>query len=85
MDVWLIGILPVTLYPSLGGKVWCRYWCPLAMLMDLMSKFYAMKQETLDNSNASRIGCGIYVTVCPMDVLSFSAESEFELARIEAA
>lgn len=27
MDVWLVGILPVTLYPFLGGKVWCRYWC----------------------------------------------------------
>ena len=32
-DVWLVGILPVTLYPFLGGKVWCRYWCPLAKLM----------------------------------------------------
>ncbi len=40
-DVWLVGILPVTLYPFLGGKVWCRYWCPLAKLMHLMSKLYA--------------------------------------------
>ena len=40
VDVWLIGILPVTLYPFLGGKAWCRYWCPLAKLMDLMSNLY---------------------------------------------
>jgi len=105
-DVWLVGILPVTLYPFLGGKVWCRYWCPLAKMMGLQSKFYAklkiskfkitandkcigcyecsrncqvgidvmsygLKQEALDNETSSCIGCGICVTVCPMDVLSF--------------
>ncbi|MCI0693639.1 NAD(P)-binding domain-containing protein [candidate division KSB1 bacterium] len=105
-DVWLVGILPVTLYPFLGGKVWCRYWCPLAKLMHLQShlfakikigKFkivandkcigcyecsrncqvgidvmnYSLKQQVLDNSTSSCIGCGICVSVCPMDVLSF--------------
>ena len=39
-DIWLVGILPVTLYPFLGGKVWCRYWCPLAKLMHLFSAVY---------------------------------------------
>jgi hypothetical protein len=24
-DVWLVGILPVALYPFFGGKVWRRY------------------------------------------------------------
>ncbi|MAT40321.1 MAG: hypothetical protein CL946_12035 [Ectothiorhodospiraceae bacterium] len=106
VDIWLIGILPVTLYPFLGGKVWCRYWCPLAKMMQWisngytkvgLSKFaiysnekciscnecsrycqvgidvmaYATKQETLDNSTSSCIGCGICVTVCPVDTLSF--------------
>jgi len=105
-DVWLVGILPVTLYPFLGGKVWCRYWCPLAKLMHMQSSFfakmkwsrfrieandkciscnecsrncqvgidvmsYALKQETLDNKTSSCIGCGICVSVCPMDTLSF--------------
>ncbi len=100
------GILPVTLYPFLGGKVWCRYWCPLAKMMEKtswlyaklrISKFaivandkciacnecsrncqvgidvmqYALKQEQLDNETSSCIGCGICVTVCPMDTLSF--------------
>lgn len=109
-DVWLVGILPVTLYPFLGGKVWCRYWCPLAKLMHLQSSFftklkwsrfkikandkcigcnecsrncqvgidvmsYALKQETLDNGTSSCIGCGICVSVCPMDTLSFGKES----------
>ncbi len=109
-DVWLVGILPVTLYPFLGGKVWCRYWCPLAKLMHLQSNFfaklkwsrfkitandkciacnecsrncqvgidvmsYALKQDVLDNKTSSCIGCGICVTVCPMDVLSFDQQN----------
>lgn len=109
-DVWLVGILPVTLYPFLGGKVWCRYWCPLAKLMHLQSHLfaklqvgrfkivandkcigcyecsrncqvgidvmsYALKQQVLDNTTSSCIGCGICVTVCPMDTLSFGHEN----------
>jgi NosR/NirI family transcriptional regulator, nitrous oxide reductase regulator len=41
VDIWLVGILPVTLYPFMGGKVWCRYWCPLAKLMHVLSALYA--------------------------------------------
>ena len=105
-DIWLVGILPVTLYPFLGGKVWCRYWCPLAKLMHLQSRLFtklkwskfkivandkcigcnecsrncqvgidvmnfALKQDVLDNQQTSCIGCGICVSACPMDVLSF--------------
>ena len=105
-DVWLVGIIPVTLYPFLGGKVWCRYWCPLAKMMELFSHAFtklgisryrieanekciactecsrnclvgidvmsfALKQQPITNANSSCIGCGICVTVCPMDVLSF--------------
>jgi len=108
VDVWLVGILPVTLYPFMGGKVWCRYWCPLAKMMELTSRLatrlgwsrfhivandkciacnecsrncqvgidvmqYALKQETLDNATSSCIGCGVCVTVCPMDTLSFDS------------
>jgi len=105
-DIWLVGILPVTLYPFLGGKIWCRYWCPLAKMMELISHAYvklgisryrieandkciactectrnclvgidvmsfALKQQPITNANSSCIGCGVCVTVCPMDVLSF--------------
>ena len=109
-DVWLVGIIPVTLYPFFGGKVWCRYWCPLAKLMHIfsaaftrfrVSRFaihsndkciacgecsrncqvginvmdFAMKQHELNNFNTSCIGCGICITVCPMQVLSFTREA----------
>jgi polyferredoxin len=113
-DIWLVGILPVTLYPFLGGKVWCRYWCPLAKLMHLQSRLftwlkwsrfkilsndkcigcnecsrncqvgidvmsYALKQNVLDNQTSSCIGCGICVSACPMDVLSFTPLVQIEL------
>ncbi len=114
VDVWLVGILPVTVYPFMGGKVWCRFWCPLAKMMEITSRFYtrlgisrfhivandkciacnecsrncqvgidvmqyALKQETLDNATSSCIGCGICVTVCPMDTLSYSKAGESPL------
>jgi thioredoxin reductase/polyferredoxin len=117
-DVWLVGILPVTLYPFLGGKVWCRYWCPLAKLMQIFSRAYtklgisrfriaanekciacnecsrncqvgidvmqyALKQEPLDNGTSSCIGCGICVTVCPMDTLFFTPSTRSSLPIYE--
>jgi thioredoxin reductase/polyferredoxin len=119
-DIWLVGILPVTLYPFLGGKVWCRYWCPLAKLMHLFSEAYtklglsrfrivandkciactecsrncqvgidvmsyALKQQPLDNATSSCIGCGICVSVCPMDVLSFGPAQAPRLVQIAGA
>jgi NosR/NirI family transcriptional regulator, nitrous oxide reductase regulator len=119
-DVWLVGILPVTLYPFFGGKVWCRYWCPLAKMMEVfswaftrfrVSRFaihandkciacmecsrncqvgidvmqYALKQEAITNANTCCIGCGICVTVCPMDVLSFSREAVAGPALVQIA
>ncbi len=118
-DVWLVGILPVTLYPFLGGKIWCRYWCPLAKIMQIFSRVYvlkgvsrfrilandkciacnecsrncqvgidvmqyALKQEPLDNGTSSCIGCGICVTVCPMDTLSFGAASDPAFPMVRA-
>jgi NosR/NirI family transcriptional regulator, nitrous oxide reductase regulator len=121
-DTWLVGIIPVTLYPFFGGKVWCRYWCPLAKMMELFSTVFArfkasrfsiqstdkciaceecsrncqvgidvmrfaLKQEVITNENSSCIGCGICVTVCPMDVLSFArpVESSSKLVQIQTA
>ncbi len=58
-DIWLVGILPVTLYPFLGGKVWCRYWCPLAKLMHIFSSAYTKLRVSrfAINANDKCIGC----------------------------
>ncbi len=101
VDFWLVAVIPIGLYPFFGGKIWCRYWCPLAHYMKFLSKWYgklrivsnekcisctqcskycqvgvdvmafAKNQEPFDNTNSSCIHCGICITVCPMDVLSF--------------
>jgi NosR/NirI family transcriptional regulator, nitrous oxide reductase regulator len=121
-DTWLVGIIPVTLYPFLGGKIWCRYWCPLAKMMEMFSRVFtrfkasrfsiaanekciacedctrncqvgidvmkfALKQEPITNLNSSCIGCGICVTVCPMNVLSFAdaRQGNTQLVQISKA
>ncbi|MHB8735324.1 MAG: NAD(P)-binding domain-containing protein [Terriglobales bacterium] len=101
VDFWLVAVIPVGLYPFFGGKVWCRYWCPLAHYMKWMSARFSRLQivandkciqctecskycqvgvdvmafakngESFDNTNSSCIHCGICITVCPMNVLSF--------------
>ena len=101
VDFWLIAVIPMALYPIAGGKIWCRYWCPLAKYMEILSRWYgrlaivsndrciqctkcslycqvgvdvmafAKNGEPFSNRNSSCIHCGICVTVCPMDVLSF--------------
>ena len=110
VDFWLVAVIPITLYPFFGGKVWCRYWCPLAAWNQILARWYgklkirsnehcisctqcskycqvgvdvmafAKNQESFDNRNSSCIHCGICVDVCPMDVLSFSTESEPQAA-----
>ncbi|MCH8252273.1 MAG: NAD(P)-binding domain-containing protein [Planctomycetes bacterium] len=102
-DFWLAAVIPVSLYPMFGGKIWCRYWCPLAKWMQLWSKWFgrlrivsndkcitcgecsrycqigidvmgfAKNKQEFSNKNTSCIHCGICITVCPMDVLSFDS------------
>lgn len=80
VDVWLIGILPVTLYPFLGGKIWCRYWCPLAKLMDLLSAFYTKLRISRYHivSNDKCIGCDECSRNClvGIDVMSFALKQD---------
>lgn len=75
VDVWLVGILPVTLYPFLGGKVWCRYWCPLAKLMSLMSAWFGKFKI---RANDKCISCGECSRYCQVgiDVMNFALKQE---------
>jgi ferredoxin len=79
-DVWLVGILPVTLYPFFGGKVWCRYWCPLAKLMHLFSAaFTRLKVSRFAiHANDKCIACGECSRNCQVgiDVMRFALRQE---------
>ncbi len=79
-DVWLVGIIPVTLYPFMGGKVWCRYWCPLAKMMDAFAKLYNKLKISRFHivSNDKCIGCTECTRNCQVgiDVMSFAIKQE---------
>jgi thioredoxin reductase/polyferredoxin len=70
-DVWLVGIIPIALYPILGGKIWCRYWCPLAKWMQMTSRWFGSLQIS---SNDKCITCGECSRYCEVgiDVMSFA-------------
>lgn len=79
-DVWLVGILPVTLYPFFGGKVWCRYWCPLAKLMQVFSSFFTRFRASrfAIHANDKCIGCGECSRNCQVgiDVMNFALKQD---------
>jgi thioredoxin reductase/polyferredoxin len=79
-DVWLVGILPVTLYPVFGGKVWCRYWCPLAKMMQIFSNLFTRFRWSrfAIHSNEKCIACGECTRNCQVgiDVMSFALKQE---------
>lgn len=75
VDVWLVGIIPVALYPIFGGKIWCRYWCPLAKWMQMTSKWFGTLQIS---SNEKCITCGECSRYCEVgiDVMAFAKNQE---------
>ena len=79
-DIWLVGILPLTLYPFLGGKIWCRYWCPLAKMMELFSRAYERLGISRYRiaSNEKCIACGECTRNClvGIDVMRFALKQE---------
>ena len=71
VDFWLVAIIPIGLYPFFGGKVWCRYWCPLAHYMKFMSRWFG-KLKIVSNSKC--ISCTQCSTYCQVgvDVMAFA-------------
>jgi polyferredoxin len=79
-DVWLVGIIPVTLYPFFGGKVWCRYWCPLAKLMQIFSAAFTRFRASHFSiyANEKCIACLECTRNCQVgiDVMSYALKQE---------
>lgn len=75
VDLWLVGIIPVGLYPFLGGKVWCRYWCPLAKIMEHLSRWYS---KFLISSDHKCIACGECTRYCQVgiNVMKYALKQE---------
>jgi polyferredoxin len=78
VDFWLVAVIPIALYPFFGGKVWCRYWCPLAAWNQLLARAYGRLGI---RSNDHCISCGQCSKNCEVgvDVMQFArAEERFD-------
>ena len=80
VDFWLVAVIPIALYPFFGGKVWCRYWCPLAKMMNLMSALYVKLglSRFAIHANDKCIACGECSRNCQVgiDVMNFALKQE---------
>ena len=71
----LSGVFAVALYPLLGTRVWCRFFCPMAAMLGLVQKFgrfrISVKQDMC-------ISCGNCSTYCEMgiDVRAYAQNNE---------
>jgi polyferredoxin len=71
VDYFLSGVLALGLYFHFSGRTWCRFFCPLAALMNIYARFtefriFAEKEKC--------ISCNVCTTVCHqgIDVMNFA-------------
>ena len=65
VDFWLASVVGVALYPYLGNRVWCRFFCPLRAWMEMVAKRISKIQIV---SNDKCIGCGECTRFCQMGI-----------------
>lgn len=75
VDFWLVAVIPIALYPFFGGKVWCRYWCPLAAYNGLLAKWYGKLKIVSNDKCISCTQCSKYCQV-GVDVMAFARNQE---------
>jgi len=71
----LSGVLGVGLYPLMGSRVWCRFFCPLAAILGLFQKFGRFR---ITVKNDMCISCGNCSSYCEMgiDVRSYAQTNQ---------
>ena len=71
VDFILASVLGVGLYLFLGGRFWCRLFCPLAALMHVYTKFSKFR---IFSDKEKCISCNICTRVCHqgIDVMNFT-------------
>ena len=71
VDIALGGIIGVGLYFKYSGRVWCRFFCPLAALMHIYTRFTRYR---IFPEKEKCISCNVCTTVCHqgIDVMNFA-------------
>ena len=76
VDIGLASIIAITLYPFSGGRIWCRFFCPLAKWMELWGRWTGGKLAIVPNDEC--ISCGECTRYCQMgiDVRAFAQREQ---------
>ena len=71
VDVFLAGVIGYGLYFWFSGRVWCRFFCPLAALMHVYARF---SRFAIVPDKKKCISCNACTSVCHqgIDVMSFA-------------
>jgi len=60
------GVVGTGFYPFMGGRVWCRFGCPLAAYLGLVQRFKSKFRITVNGGQC--ISCGNCSTYCEMGI-----------------
>lgn len=74
VDFWLVAVIPMALYPFFGGKIWCRYWCPLAAYNQLLARWYGRLKIVSNDKCISCTQCSRHCQV-GVDVMAFAKQA----------
>lgn len=71
VDVFLAGIIGVGFYFKYSGRVWCRFFCPLAALMHVYTRF---SRFGIIADKKKCISCNVCTSVCHqgIDIMNFA-------------
>lgn len=71
VDIFLGGIIGVGLYFKYSGRVWCRFFCPLAALMHIYARFSRFR---IFPEKSKCISCNVCTSVCHqgIDIMNFA-------------
>jgi len=71
VDIFLAGIIGVGTYFWFSGRVWCRFACPLAALMNVYTRFSRFR---IFAEKAKCISCNVCTSVCHqgIDIMNFA-------------
>ncbi|HET7152993.1 MAG TPA: 4Fe-4S dicluster-binding protein, partial [Candidatus Kapabacteria bacterium] len=81
VDWTLVSFVPIALYPFFGGKIWCRYWCPTALYMHVLSRFFTKKSIgyfRIDSDKDRCIACNMCSRYCEVgiDVMKYALKGQ---------